>query len=58
MSSFDPLQLGPLSLPSRIVVAPTLRRRAQAETGFPTPMTANHSVQRTEASLVAAQDQS
>ena len=51
---FSPLALGDLVLPNRIVMAPLTRSRATAER-VPTPMMAEHYVQRASAGLIIAE---
>ncbi len=48
---FDPLQLGALALPNRIVMPALTRLRASAE-GVPQPMTAKYYSQRASAGLI------
>ncbi len=48
---FDPLQLGPLLLPNRIVMAPLTRNRASAG-NVPGPMNIEYYVQRASAGLI------
>lgn len=51
---FTPCQLGALTLPNRIVMAPLTRCRADAE-HVPTPMMATHYAQRASAGLLIAE---
>jgi NADPH2 dehydrogenase/N-ethylmaleimide reductase len=51
---FTPLPLGDLALPNRIVMAPLTRSRATLER-VPTPMMAEHYVQRASAGLIIAE---
>ncbi len=51
---FTPLALGELTLPNRIVMAPLTRSRATPER-VPTPMMAEHYVQRASAGLIIAE---
>ncbi|GGC54096.1 alkene reductase [Chelatococcus reniformis] len=51
---FDPVQIGALSLPNRIVMAPLTRMRAFDERS-PGPMTVKHYVQRAGAGLILAE---
>src|SRR6185295_9727027 len=51
---FTPLSLGDLALPNRIVMAPLTRSRATLER-VPTPMMAEHYVQRAAAGLIIAE---
>jgi N-ethylmaleimide reductase len=48
---FDPVRLGDLVLPNRIVMAPMTRTRATAD-GVPTPLMAEHFAQRASAGLL------
>ncbi len=48
---FDPVALGPLALPNRIVMAPMTRNRASAS-HLPTPIMAAYYAQRAEAGLL------
>lgn len=54
MDLFTPLALGSLTLPNRIVMAPLTRSRATPER-VPTPMMAEHYVQRASAGLIIAE---
>jgi NADPH2 dehydrogenase/N-ethylmaleimide reductase len=54
MDLFAPLALGELVLPNRIVMAPLTRSRATPER-VPTPMMAEHYVQRASAGLIIAE---
>lgn len=54
MDLFTPLALGDLVLPNRIVMAPLTRSRATPER-VPTPMMAEHYVQRASAGLIIAE---
>ena len=47
---FDPLQMGPLALPNRIVMAPLTRNRAPG--AIPTPLMATYYAQRATAGLL------
>jgi N-ethylmaleimide reductase len=47
---FDPLQMGPLALPNRIVMAPLTRNRAPG--AIPTPLMATYYAQRASAGLL------
>ncbi|HUQ75907.1 MAG TPA: alkene reductase [Burkholderiales bacterium] len=51
---FSPLTLGGLQLPNRIIMAPLTRSRATVER-VPTPMMAEHYVQRAAAGLIIAE---
>jgi 2,4-dienoyl-CoA reductase-like NADH-dependent reductase (Old Yellow Enzyme family) len=54
MSLFEPLQLGALTLPNRIVMAPLTRCRA-AEGRVPTELMAEYYVQRSSAGLILSE---
>jgi 2,4-dienoyl-CoA reductase-like NADH-dependent reductase (Old Yellow Enzyme family) len=54
MDLFTPLALGELKLPNRIIMAPLTRSRATPER-VPTPMMAEHYVQRASAGLIIAE---
>ncbi|MFJ8887880.1 alkene reductase [Streptomyces sp. NPDC102402] len=51
---FEPVALGPLTLPHRLVMAPLTRNRATAE-GVPTPLMATYYAQRASAGLIIAE---
>ena len=51
---FDPLQLGSLQLPNRIVMAPLTRARAGVE-GVPNPLMATYYAQRASAGLIISE---
>jgi N-ethylmaleimide reductase len=51
-SAFDPIDLGELRLPNRIVMAPMTRSRAHGPSLSPTPMTAEYYTQRASAGLI------
>ncbi|HEU5177212.1 MAG TPA: alkene reductase [Burkholderiales bacterium] len=51
---FSPLKIGDLHLPNRIIMAPLTRSRATMER-VPTPMMAEHYVQRASAGLIIAE---
>ncbi|GAA3017354.1 alkene reductase [Streptosporangium longisporum] len=51
---FDPVTVGSLQLPSRLVMAPMTRNRATPE-GVPAPMTAEYYAQRAGAGLVVSE---
>ena len=53
-SLFDPLDLGPLQLPNRIVMAPLTRGRATRE-AVPTPIMADYYAQRASAGLIISE---
>lgn len=50
-SLFDPLQLGPLALPNRVVMAPLTRNRA-VEANVPSPFAPTYYAQRASAGLI------
>jgi N-ethylmaleimide reductase len=52
---FQPLKLGPLELPNRIVMAPLTRSRADARTLAPRQMNADYYAQRASAGLIIAE---
>jgi N-ethylmaleimide reductase len=54
MSLFSPFQLGPLTLPNRIVMAPLTRRRA-GQGKVPTALNALHYEQRASAGLIISE---
>lgn len=49
---FTPLQVGELSLPNRIILAPLTRTRAEAESRVPTELMAEYYAQRASAGLL------
>ncbi|MEV0007155.1 alkene reductase [Streptomyces sp. NPDC047973] len=51
---FEPVALGPLTLPHRLVMAPLTRNRATPE-GVPTPLMATYYAQRASAALIIAE---
>ncbi|MET9593561.1 alkene reductase [Streptomyces sp. NPDC006516] len=51
---FETVELGPLTLPHRLVMAPLTRNRATAE-GVPTPLMATYYAQRASAGLIIAE---
>lgn len=51
---FQPFQLGPLSLPNRVVMAPLTRSRAGSK-GIPGPLNAEYYAQRASAGLIIAE---
>lgn len=53
-SLFDPIRLGAIEAPNRIVMAPLTRGRADAE-GVPQPMMADYYRQRAEAGLIISE---
>jgi 2,4-dienoyl-CoA reductase-like NADH-dependent reductase (Old Yellow Enzyme family) len=52
---FDPLKLGALELPNRIILAPLTRSRAMPDTRVPTPLQAEYYVQRAGAGLIISE---
>ena len=48
ISLFDPVRLGPLVLPNRVVMAPLTRSRASRD-GVPSPLAAEYYAQRASA---------
>jgi N-ethylmaleimide reductase len=52
---FEPLQLGPYSLPHRIVMAPLTRSRAGQPGNVPTPLMACYYAQRASAALIISE---
>jgi 2,4-dienoyl-CoA reductase-like NADH-dependent reductase (Old Yellow Enzyme family) len=52
---FDPLKLGALDLPNRIILAPLTRSRAIPDTRVPTPLQAEYYVQRASAGLIISE---
>ncbi len=52
---FDPLKLGALQLPNRIIMAPLTRSRAVPDTRVPTPLQAEYYVQRASAGLIMSE---
>ena len=52
---FDPIQLGDLALPNRILMAPLTRMRADADTRVPTSVMRDHYVQRASAGLIISE---
>ncbi|RKN43826.1 alkene reductase [Streptomyces hoynatensis] len=51
---FEPAELGPLTLPNRLVMAPMTRNRAAAD-GVPVPLMATYYAQRASAGLIVAE---
>ncbi|WP_129842726.1 alkene reductase [Streptomyces sp. RFCAC02] len=51
---FEPVRLGPLTLPNRLVMAPMTRNRADAD-GVPTPLMSTYYSQRATAGLIIAE---
>jgi N-ethylmaleimide reductase len=54
VTAFDPIQIGPLTLPNRIVMAPMTRSRA-AGSGLATPLMARYYAQRASAGLIISE---
>jgi N-ethylmaleimide reductase len=54
ISLFDPVRLGPLILPNRVVMAPLTRSRASRD-GVPSPLAAEYYAQRASAGLMIAE---
>ncbi len=52
---FDPVQLGPLQLANRIVMAPLTRSRTEGDAGVPGPMNAQYYAQRATAGLIVSE---
>jgi 2,4-dienoyl-CoA reductase-like NADH-dependent reductase (Old Yellow Enzyme family) len=52
---FDPLRIGDLELPNRVVMAPLTRARATAQSRVPTPIVAEYYAQRAAAGLIIAE---
>ena len=52
---FDPVTLGTLQLPNRIIMAPLTRSRATADTRVPVPMMAEYYSQRAAAGLIISE---
>ncbi len=51
----DPLQLGDLTLPNRVIMAPLTRSRANNEGRFPTDLMAEYYAQRADAGLIISE---
>jgi 2,4-dienoyl-CoA reductase-like NADH-dependent reductase (Old Yellow Enzyme family) len=49
---FDPLKLGAIQLPNRILMAPLTRSRATPDTRVPTPLQVEYYTQRAAAGLI------
>jgi 2,4-dienoyl-CoA reductase-like NADH-dependent reductase (Old Yellow Enzyme family) len=49
---FDPLKLGAIQLPNRILMAPLTRSRATPDTRVPTPLQVEYYIQRASAGLI------
>jgi len=54
-SLFDPVRLGALDLPNRIIMAPLTRARATAEDRVPTPLMRDYYAQRAAAGLIVSE---
>ncbi len=54
-SLFDPIRLGDLDLPNRIIMAPLTRARSTADGRVPKPMVAEQYAQRASAGLIVAE---
>jgi 2,4-dienoyl-CoA reductase-like NADH-dependent reductase (Old Yellow Enzyme family) len=54
-SLFDPLKMGALSLPNRIIMAPLTRSRATSDTRVPTDLQRDYYVQRASAGLIISE---
>jgi 2,4-dienoyl-CoA reductase-like NADH-dependent reductase (Old Yellow Enzyme family) len=52
---FDPLKLGALELPNRIIMAPLTRSRATPDTRVPTPLQVEYYTQRASAGLIISE---
>ena len=52
---FDPIRLGDLDLPNRVIMAPLTRMRADPTTRAPTELVAEHYAQRASAGLILAE---
>src|SRR6201995_1548027 len=52
---FDPLKLGALSLPNRVVMAPLTRSRATPDGRVPTDLLVDYYVQRASAGLIISE---
>ncbi len=52
---FDPLKMGALSLPNRIIMAPLTRSRATPDTRVPTDLQRDYYVQRASAGLIISE---
>jgi N-ethylmaleimide reductase len=55
MSPFDPIRVGALKLPNRLVMAPLGRARADAASREPTPSVARYYAQRATAGLIVSE---
>ena len=54
-SLFDPIRLGDLDLPNRVIMAPLTRARATPDGRVPTPLMAEQYVQRASAGLILSE---
>ena len=54
-SLFDPIRLGDLDLPNRVIMAPLTRTRATPDGRVPTPLMAEQYAQRASAGLIVAE---
>lgn len=52
---FDPLKMGPLTLPNRIIMAPLTRSRAHGDDRIPNTMMAKYYAQRASAGLIISE---
>jgi len=52
---FDPLKLGAIQLPNRIIMAPLTRSRATPDTRVPTPLQVEYYAQRASAGLIISE---
>jgi 2,4-dienoyl-CoA reductase-like NADH-dependent reductase (Old Yellow Enzyme family) len=52
---FDPLKLGAIQLPNRIIMAPLTRSRATPDTRVPTPLQVEYYTQRASAGLIISE---
>jgi len=55
VSLFDPIRLGDLDLPNRVIMAPLTRTRATPDGRVPTPLMAEQYAQRASAGLIIAE---
>ena len=51
---FDPLPLGDLTLPNRVIMAPLTRMRSQQPGNIPTALNAEYYAQRASAGLIVS----
>jgi len=54
-SLFDPIKVGALHLPNRIVMSPLTRSRATSDSRVPTPLMAEYYSQRATAGLIISE---